>query len=395
VFKSFLPKICAIPASVVPISILSSVGYIAPEYQVPQVQPDTCVLYLRVVFCVVPLTFALLSFYLKTFFIMKTRQQVAKIGTGIGRHLIGLPSVCPFSDATITVHRYSAGETHIVGVIGHFTGVGVIEGLLEEGGAAKLLHTSEQQLKIASVSIIALFAGACLTVWYLIASDISFIPVLVIVCVGVNTVALIFAIFRRAAATEMQRAVEEGTLTPALLHKVLLQRKMLASTHVHTEDAKPRWTPSRKHVKIVVGTLLLLVLIMGFFDRGGRRCHDAAESGDPDADCRTGGFVMGLTVLGSLIAAVAICIARKKGYCLHLDHPCEHIEVAEHDAVEWERAMHGSDCQRSTRSAPNPMFDSTPKTGKKTGQSVDSAASGDDGDGEERLTLSNQNAQAV
>jgi Na+/melibiose symporter-like transporter len=40
-FKSFLPKMCAIPASVIPISILASVGYIAPQYGVPQKQPGT------------------------------------------------------------------------------------------------------------------------------------------------------------------------------------------------------------------------------------------------------------------------------------------------------------------------------------------------------------------
>jgi Na+/melibiose symporter-like transporter len=324
-FKSFLPKICAIPASVIPISLLSSFGYIPPMYQVPQIQPDSAVLYLRLVFCVVPLTFALISFYIKTFFIMKTREQVTKIGTGIGRHLIGLPSICPFSDATVVIHHYEPGtETHLVGILGHFVGEAPIDLLLKNGGADQLLQTTKRQLTIAIASIVCAVSSASLTCWYLISTDISFVPAVNIVMVGITTVVLLFAIFRRAAAGEIKRAVTSGMLTPSLLQKVKVQRKMLGDTHKVAHHAKPHWTPKRSHVLIAIGCLLVLV-VGAYLDKGGRRCQTEEDSKlDSGADCRTGGFLFGLVAASICVVGMGLLVARRRGYCLHLNHPCEH-----------------------------------------------------------------------
>merc|ERR1719163_1914724 len=125
-FRSFLPKLCAIPASVVPVSLMSLFGYIAPIYGVPQVQPASVINYLRFTFCSIPLFFALLSFYLKTKFVMKTNKQVDQIGIGIGLHLIGKPATCPMSGAKISLFTFEGDDEYWHGVLGHFRGTTVM-----------------------------------------------------------------------------------------------------------------------------------------------------------------------------------------------------------------------------------------------------------------------------
>jgi len=46
-FKSFLPKIMAIPASALPIALLNSFGHVSPVNGQPQRQPDTVVTFIK------------------------------------------------------------------------------------------------------------------------------------------------------------------------------------------------------------------------------------------------------------------------------------------------------------------------------------------------------------
>jgi hypothetical protein len=136
-------------------------------YGVPQIQPDAVIMYLRAVFCLVPLSFALTSFYLKSFFIMKTRSQVELIGTSIAKHLLGLPGVCPFSGTTTLLYRYAAGvETRLVGLLGHFHGVETIASLLVDGGAPALQAATRGKLRKYTAYFCVLLLSVVASCWY-------------------------------------------------------------------------------------------------------------------------------------------------------------------------------------------------------------------------------------
>ena len=76
-FKSFLPKICAIPAAAIPISLLNVVGHVQPVKGRIQEQPETVAIYLQVVVIIIPTLLSLLGFYFKTKFPLKTKEQVS------------------------------------------------------------------------------------------------------------------------------------------------------------------------------------------------------------------------------------------------------------------------------------------------------------------------------
>jgi hypothetical protein len=234
-FKSFLPKLCAIPASVVPISLMSVFGYIPPAFGVPQIQNDGVVTYLSTAFCLIPLMFALTSFYIKTKFIMKTNKQVEQIGVGIALHLLSPPRLarCPFSGAEIKLFKYADEERHWTGVIGHFPGVQKVELLLREGGIAVIQKECMVQQIYACISLITFAILAVSTTSTLMAGKLSFIPVLLIVGTGGNVIAVIFTFFRKAAARtigeEMALPQSERTLTKDLLERILEEREMLNS----------------------------------------------------------------------------------------------------------------------------------------------------------------------
>jgi hypothetical protein len=95
---------------------------------------------------------------------------------------------------------------------------------------------------------------------------------------GVNTVALVFGVLRNRAASQIARAIENGTLSRPLLEKVVRQRKMLAATHTFTKSANSHWTPKGRHVRYIAVCLLLL-LVLVWQDRGGRRCKQRKALG--------------------------------------------------------------------------------------------------------------------
>ena len=97
-FKSFLPKICAIPASAIPIALLNVFGHVpvSKEGRI-QRQPESVKTYIIVVIVIIPTLASILSFFLKVRFQLKTKEQVDKICIGVGKHLIGESAEDPIS----------------------------------------------------------------------------------------------------------------------------------------------------------------------------------------------------------------------------------------------------------------------------------------------------------
>ena len=74
-FKSFLPKICAIPASAVPLALLNMVGHVPPVNGRIQRQPESVKSYVRIVSVWIGSSLSFMAFLLKFRFPLKTKEQ--------------------------------------------------------------------------------------------------------------------------------------------------------------------------------------------------------------------------------------------------------------------------------------------------------------------------------
>jgi len=78
-FQSFIPKVISIPASVLPLSALSAIGFVEPINGVAQRQPAIVVNYVQAVFFGVPTVLSLLSFWYKLSFPIRHDEQLDRI----------------------------------------------------------------------------------------------------------------------------------------------------------------------------------------------------------------------------------------------------------------------------------------------------------------------------
>ena len=153
-FKSFLPKVAAIPASAIPVALLDVFGHISPIDGVIQQQTDPRLKgYLRVTIIVIPTTLAVVAFALKLRFPIRTRSQNLSISEGIGRHMVGSSATCPISKHDFTLIKPSDDtETAQFNRLDNFPGVTPIKQLLTgDDGAVKLVTKTTLQFIFAII----------------------------------------------------------------------------------------------------------------------------------------------------------------------------------------------------------------------------------------------------
>ena len=138
-FKSFLPKVAAIPASAIPVALLDVFGHIPPVDGIIQLQTDPGLkTYIRVTIIVIPTTLAVLAFVMKLRFPIRTRSQNLLISEGIGRHLVGSPALCPLSQVECTLVQPKEDEMQHFNRLDNFPGLKAVSQLLD-GGIGKLV----------------------------------------------------------------------------------------------------------------------------------------------------------------------------------------------------------------------------------------------------------------
>ena len=131
-FRTFLPKIAAIPASALPVAFLAFFGHIPPIDGVYQEQTDPrLVPYLKIMFIGVPCVFAFGAFYFKLKFPLKTKEQTDKISEGIAKHMLRLPSTCPVSGTPYWVYQMSDEDRKLSYLVDNFMGVNVLQGMID------------------------------------------------------------------------------------------------------------------------------------------------------------------------------------------------------------------------------------------------------------------------
>lgn len=144
-FKSFLPKVAAIPASAIPVALLDAFGHIAPVDGMIQLQTAPSLkTYIRVTIIVIPTTLALLAFVMKLRFPIRTRSQNLLISEGIGRHMVGAPALCPISKVNYTLIQPEEEEMDHFNRLDNFPGVSPLTKMLE-GGVGQLITKTRLQ----------------------------------------------------------------------------------------------------------------------------------------------------------------------------------------------------------------------------------------------------------
>ena len=269
-FKSFLPKIAAIPASAVPVALLNAFGHVAPEGgRIMRQEGTTVAWYIRIVIVIIPSALSFLAFALKTRFPLKTKEQTDDISTGIGQHMLGLPAIDPLSGMEYSLLSLTDKERTVANLLDNFPGVDPLDRLLSDpaAGAIAIRRDMRRQLIYSCVAVVTSLV-AVLTSFRLISSkNLSFLPVLFIIVFGAFVTATGFCYLRLGAANKLVAlATNTGNGSPrrvnsnhsplneALLERLMDNRRLIADSarQLSSSDGMGGATD----VSVVTGTVL-------------------------------------------------------------------------------------------------------------------------------------------
>lgn len=209
-FKSFLPKICAIPAAAIPIALLNTFGHIAPYQGNVVAQPASVKTFVIVVTVIFPSLLALLAFFFKTRFPLKEKEDVDKISAGVALHQEGEAGEDPVSGHLYKLLVIDDKEAlDYVYLVGNFPGVDVVVQLIEDGDKfSRSLHKTTVLQLTGSLVVAGVFLILSIALFGLLEDpDVSFVPVLTIIFFGVGLTATGFSVLRLRAATRIRHVL--------------------------------------------------------------------------------------------------------------------------------------------------------------------------------------------
>jgi hypothetical protein len=240
-FKGFLPKIAAIPASALPIALLGSVGHVPLDNGIIQEQPASVRVFIRIVIVYVPSALSFISFYLKLQFPLKTQAQNDLITEGIALHLIGQTAKDACSGIQYRAIDFdNVPDKDAVDLVDYFPGLSVAQGLLNDpdGYSRTIFKKAILQLVLSIVWLIVSLITAVLT-FDMLRGDMQYIPVLAIVGFGLGITMILFSSLRLYAANELKNGNIPGKAT---LRKIVAQRQALG----HVQRFETMVWPLRK-----------------------------------------------------------------------------------------------------------------------------------------------------
>merc|ERR1719502_1746039 len=180
-FKSFLPKICAIP-----VALLNMVGHVPPINGRIQRQPDSVKSYVRIVSVWVGSTLSFVAFLLKFRFPLKTKEQCDLISQGVGHHMNDEPGLDPISNTMYALEEFKPTEMEELYLLNNFLGIKVLMGLKANyrRKARALYQTMVMSAIIGFLTFLAASGIAAFTVSqnWLNNPKLSFIPIMAIIC---------------------------------------------------------------------------------------------------------------------------------------------------------------------------------------------------------------------
>mmetsp|Transcript_14155 Transcript_14155/g.17769 ORF Transcript_14155/g.17769 Transcript_14155/m.17769 type:complete len:1028 (+) Transcript_14155:104-3187(+) len=275
-FKSFLPKICAIPAAAIPLAILEVLGHVAPVDGQVQPQPAIISTYCVIVSVIIPFCLSLASFCFKYRFPLVNKDMADQVSVGIGLHILNKAAVDPISKLPIKLEKkMRKQEREELDLMDYFPGTEWLSALLntKENPEAKLLEsghsaqmdkpqlddttkslrtnlkrtdhalTSSTVEKVMKTIWRTVFIQLCLACFLLVVSAIgvgstfqwlddsktSVIPILLVIIFGVSLTFSLFSILRLLAAKKLKKKLETGDhkLTYKFVERVLARRQLI------------------------------------------------------------------------------------------------------------------------------------------------------------------------
>lgn len=224
-FKSFLPKIMAIPAAAIPISLMNAVGHKKPENGMIQEQPAMVGIYLKLTGGVLTSLVSILAWYQKRKFPLVTKEQVDLVAEGVSAHLIGQPAVDPVSKRMFALTKFEDDELDQVWTLDHFMGSYVIAKLME--GVDEACNDLKDRTKKKFIGALVFVAFIFITTIIMVGpldlmndAKLSFLPTLAIVIVGG---AVVYSVFVRLQLNAANKLVENPP-SMELVAKVYKQR---------------------------------------------------------------------------------------------------------------------------------------------------------------------------
>jgi len=225
-FKSFLPKIMAVPAAALPLAVMNSVGHIPAVNGKIMLQPSSVTLSVRIMLGACSGTGALLAWYLKTKYPLKTDEQLEIMAEGIRQHKEGKAAPDPLTGKEYALTAYTDEENECgVWRLDHFIGVQVVQEIADNPSEALPKLTSRCFMHFVG-AILFLILSVCLLVGsvpLLKNKKLGAVPTICAVLMGISFVLLGFSMLRWRAAREMQDAPPSSLL----LAKVLEHRRVL------------------------------------------------------------------------------------------------------------------------------------------------------------------------
>jgi len=255
-FKGFLPKIVLIAASAVPISLLATVGYIAPVDGVDQLQPDSAKHYLKAV-VFTSFVFSTLAFILKRYYPLTTDEQLRQLRLGLKAHQQDDKYPDPITGIPYKPMRVDSDMQPVYWLLDHFrrrrlyskfvfrkegdisaeaedpmmmpsSEAEQLAGLIQPvQGARRNLQEMAFQLVLALVSLIASVFGTVESLDLLSSNRFQWVPTLSAVSIGLSVVAIVMSTSRLAAAYKLSSLANSGELTGYIIAQVILHRDLV------------------------------------------------------------------------------------------------------------------------------------------------------------------------
>lgn len=210
-FRSFLPKLIAIPAAALPIVFMNTLGHVAPVNGSVQQQPAAVVYFLGIGLPIFVSCTALFSWHMKRSYPLRTKEMVNMVASGIKEHEEGRSAIDPISERMYELPRVVDEDLDKVHLLNHFLHerFGLPQALsdvateLVEWQASWHIRLYEKCMFQLVAAVILLLVSALLTVLTLpLLSEqaTSFIPSIALIIAGSCFAFFTFAALRFRAA---------------------------------------------------------------------------------------------------------------------------------------------------------------------------------------------------
>eukprot|EP01006_Ploeotia_vitrea_P018099 TRINITY_DN49364_c0_g1_i1.p1 TRINITY_DN49364_c0_g1~~TRINITY_DN49364_c0_g1_i1.p1 ORF type:complete len:763 (+),score=426.35 TRINITY_DN49364_c0_g1_i1:37-2325(+) len=219
VFAQFIPKVVSIPASAIPLAVISAVGFSPSIDQVDQHQTTRVRNTIRIIFSLIPSFLTLAAYFVKLQFPIKTEEQVADVSRGIILHEAGKAAYDPVVGVdNVNILKLSESDQNTAWLLDNFAWSTLIK--FSEGASQHLARVIYFYLFLG-VTFLAAFVAVIFLMFPLIDDDAwAWAPAFSAIMAGMMLCWIAVSVLRLQAARAL-----EGMEVPKDLVERIIQHK--------------------------------------------------------------------------------------------------------------------------------------------------------------------------